>query len=45
MKPTKILEWSDQLATGFADVDHQHRQLIDIINELGDLRASTAPPD
>ena len=45
MKPTKILEWSDQLATGLADVDQQHQQLIDIVNDLGDLRASAAPLD
>lgn len=34
-----LLAWSDQLATGLADVDSQHRQLIGIINELGSLRA------
>jgi hemerythrin-like metal-binding protein len=34
-----ILAWSDQLATGLADIDSEHRHLIDIINELGKLRA------
>ena len=37
-----ILAWSDQLATGLADVDSQHRQLIGIINDLGSLRADGA---
>ena len=37
-----VLAWSDQLATGLADVDSQHQRLIGIINALGSLRAHGA---
>ena len=29
-----ILTWKDELATGFADVDLQHKKLILIINDI-----------
>lgn len=36
------LKWGPQLETGLADVDSQHRRLIDIINVLGSLHAQGA---
>lgn len=30
----KRFTWSEQLATGFADIDEQHRRLIDILDRL-----------
>ncbi|MGD2055831.1 MAG: bacteriohemerythrin [Gammaproteobacteria bacterium] len=29
-----LIEWKDEFATGIPDVDHEHRQLIELINEL-----------
>jgi hemerythrin-like metal-binding protein len=29
-----LLEWKDEFAVGVASVDHEHRQLIGLINEL-----------
>ncbi|MDH5632347.1 MAG: bacteriohemerythrin [Gammaproteobacteria bacterium] len=29
-----LIEWRDDFELGIADVDHEHRQLIDLINEL-----------
>lgn len=37
VKSMAILEWSDILETGLADVDSQHRCLVDTLNELGRL--------
>jgi diguanylate cyclase (GGDEF)-like protein/hemerythrin-like metal-binding protein/PAS domain S-box-containing protein len=45
MKPAHVLTWSDTLSTGLADLDVQHRRLIDIINELGGLSAQGANHD
>lgn len=45
MTAAPVITWSDQLATGLADVDGQHRRLIDIINKLGDLHARCATAD
>ena len=42
MSRTHELKWSPQLATGLADVDGQHQQLIEIINVLGSLHARAA---
>jgi len=42
MAEARVLTWSSQLATGLADVDSQHRRLIDIINELGRMHAEGA---
>ena len=29
-----LLEWKDSYSVGIASVDHEHRELIDLINEL-----------
>ena len=29
-----LIEWKSEYATGIADVDHEHRELIDLINAL-----------
>jgi len=29
-----LIEWRKEFETGVADVDHEHRELIDLINEL-----------
>jgi hemerythrin len=29
-----LIEWKQEFALGVADVDHEHRELIDLINEL-----------
>ena len=42
MNTAPVITWSDQLATGLADVDSQHQRLIDIINVLGNLHARGA---
>lgn len=31
-----LLQWKDQYATGIEAVDHEHRELIDLINKLHD---------
>lgn len=30
----KTFEWSEELSVGVPDMDHQHHQLVDMINEL-----------
>lgn len=45
MTDVRVLTWSSQLETGLADVDSQHRRLIDIINELGRMHAEGATID
>jgi two-component system NtrC family sensor kinase len=37
--------WSDRFATGIESVDVQHRQLVALVNRLGDLRMHNATPD
>jgi hemerythrin-like metal-binding protein len=29
-----LIEWRKEFETGIADVDHEHRELVDLINEL-----------
>jgi len=29
-----LIEWKDEFSTGVPDVDHEHRQLVGLINEL-----------
>ena len=29
-----LIEWKTEFETGVADVDHEHRELVDLINEL-----------
>lgn len=31
-----LIEWKDEYCTGIASVDHEHRELIDLINNLHD---------
>lgn len=42
MTATHVINWSDQLSTGLADVDNQHKRLVDIINKLGSMHAGGA---
>lgn len=42
MAAAHVLAWGEQLATGLDTVDDQHRELIDIINELGSLHEQGA---
>ena len=36
------LQWRDEFSVGIAEVDHEHRELIELINELQkDLRAGS----
>lgn len=37
-----IIEWRPEFETGIPDVDHEHRELVDILNELAD-RLSADP--
>lgn len=37
-----LLHWKDQYATGIEAVDHEHRELIDLINRLHDEMRSKA---
>lgn len=40
-----LLQWKDQYSVGIAAVDHEHRELIELINRLHDeLSASRATP-
>jgi diguanylate cyclase (GGDEF)-like protein/hemerythrin-like metal-binding protein/PAS domain S-box-containing protein len=41
-KSSLALSWSEQLATGMPQIDHEHRGLIDLINDLGRLREQDA---
>lgn len=34
---TGIIEWRDEYALGIEEVDHEHRELIDLINALYEL--------
>jgi len=37
-----LLQWRDEFSLGIAEVDHEHRELIELINRLQkDLRAGT----
>jgi hemerythrin len=29
-----LIEWRDEFNTGIAEVDHEHRELVDLINQL-----------
>ncbi len=33
-----LIEWRTEFETGIADVDHEHRELVDLINDLHDKR-------
>ncbi len=38
-----IIEWRVEFETGVADVDHEHRELVELINRLHDQLGSDAP--
>lgn len=40
-----LIEWRDEFNTGVAEVDHEHRELIDLINELHEQIGADAPRD
>jgi hemerythrin-like metal-binding protein len=41
-----LIEWRKEFETGVADVDHEHRELVDLINQLNEkVRAHAAPGD
>lgn len=41
-----LIEWKDSYSVGIDAVDHEHRELIDLINELHDrLLAESGKPD
>ncbi|MGB9141894.1 MAG: bacteriohemerythrin [Aestuariivirga sp.] len=37
-----LIEWRKEFETGVADVDHEHRELVDLINRLHESIASGA---
>jgi hemerythrin-like metal-binding protein len=37
-----LIEWRDEFNTGIADVDHEHRELVDLINRLHEHMVSGA---
>jgi len=38
-----LLEWRQDFETGISDVDHEHRELVDLINRLHSELGSDAP--
>jgi len=40
-----LIEWRSEFETGVLDVDHEHRELIDLINQLHDQMGGDAEPD
>jgi len=36
-----LIEWKDEFATGIAALDHEHREMIGLINQLHDQLAKT----
>jgi hemerythrin-like metal-binding protein len=37
-----LIEWRSDFETGVADVDHEHRELVDLINQLHEQMGSDA---
>lgn len=37
------LEWKPEYSVGVASVDHEHRELIDLVNRIGEALASRHP--
>jgi len=37
-----LIEWRTEFETGVADVDHEHRELVELINELHEQLGSNA---
>lgn len=42
MTNTHVINWSNQLSTGLDNVDSQHKQLVELINKLGNMHAEGA---
>ncbi len=40
-----LIEWRKEFETGIADVDHEHRELVDLINELHEALCMDADRD
>ncbi|GAB4225098.1 MAG: hypothetical protein Kow0032_00100 [Methyloligellaceae bacterium] len=40
---TALIEWRKEYETGVAEVDHEHRELVDLINELHAEIGADAP--
>lgn len=40
-----LIEWRFEFETGVPDVDHEHRELVDLINQLHDQMGGDAEPD
>ncbi len=40
-----LIKWEDRYATGIADVDYEHRELIDLINTLYERIGEGEAPD
>ena len=40
-----LIQWKDEFSVGVASVDHEHRELIDLINELHALMGKNASAD
>lgn len=38
----QLIEWMDEFRTGIASVDHEHRALIDLLNELAEQVGANA---
>ncbi len=39
-----LIEWRSDFETGVPDVDHEHRELVDLINQLHDQMGGDAEP-
>ena len=39
------IEWKNSYSTGVPAVDHEHRELIDLVNRVEELLTSRRPPD
>ncbi len=40
-----LIEWRKEFETGIGDVDHEHRELVDLLNNLHQELANDAPAD
>jgi hemerythrin len=40
-----LIEWRKEFETGVAEVDHEHRELVELINELDAAVDTDAPPE
>ena len=40
-----LIEWRDEFNTGIGSVDHEHRELVDLINAVDEARRRQAPKE